>query len=89
MTEASVLEIGRQAITLTLMLCLPILTAGLIVGVAVSVFQAVTQVQEMTLSFVPKLIAVAIALAVFGSWMLSKMVAFTVQTFQHVPGITH
>lgn len=88
MNEADVLELGRNAITMTLMLSMPVLVAGLIVGVAVSVFQAVTQVQEMTLSYVPKMIAVAAVLGVFGSWMLSKVVAFTTDTFRHIPHIT-
>ena len=88
MTETDVLQLAREAMTVALMLSLPILMAGLLAGVMVSVFQAVTQVQEMTLSYVPKMLAVVLASAVFGSWMLAKIVAFTADTFAHIPNIT-
>ncbi|MCL6533529.1 MAG: flagellar biosynthesis protein FliQ [Armatimonadetes bacterium] len=64
---------------------MPILVAALIVGLLVSVFQAVTQIQEMTLQFIPKMIAVGIVLIIAGGWMLSQMVEFTVRVFSHLP----
>ena len=85
MTEGAALDIGRNALIVAMMLSMPILAAGLVVGLTISVLQAVTQVQEMTLSYVPKIIAVMIVLAVFGGWMLNKIVTFTVQTFSNIP----
>ncbi|GMV38119.1 MAG: flagellar biosynthetic protein FliQ [Fimbriimonadales bacterium] len=85
MTEGAALDIGRNALMVAMMLSMPILAAGLVVGLTISVLQAVTQVQEMTLSYVPKIIAVMIVLAVFGGWMLNKIVTFTVHTFSNIP----
>ena len=85
MTEGAVLELGRNALLVAMMLSMPILGTGLVVGLSISVLQAVTQVQEMTLSYVPKIIAVAVVLAVFGGWMLNKIVSFTVQTLSRIP----
>lgn len=67
---------------------MPVLLFGLIAGVLTSVFQAVTQIQEMTLSFVPKILAVILALMLFGSWMIDQMVTFTQDSFTHIPPIT-
>jgi flagellar biosynthetic protein FliQ len=88
MTEAAVLQLGRDALLVSLLLSMPLLLSGLLAGLIVSVFQAVTQVQEMTLSYVPKMLAVAVAAGVFGAWMLNKIVAFAAQTFAQIPGIT-
>ncbi|MEP0765514.1 MAG: flagellar biosynthesis protein FliQ [Fimbriimonadia bacterium] len=85
MTEGAALDIGRNALLVAMMLSMPILAAGLVVGLTISVLQAITQVQEMTLSYVPKIIAVVIVLAIFGGWMLNKIVTFTVQTFSNIP----
>lgn len=85
MTEAQVLEVGRQALWVLMQIALPVLIFGMVVGVLVSLFQAVTQIQEVTLTFVPKIVAVAIALVIFGPWMLATMVAFMVQLFSFVP----
>ncbi len=84
MGESDVLNIGRHCLIVTLQLALPILLFGLVAGVLVSIFQAVTSIQEFTLTFVPKLLAVILALALFGPWMLSTMVNFTVNTFNHM-----
>jgi flagellar biosynthetic protein FliQ len=70
---------------ITLQLSLPILLFGLVAGVLVSIFQAVTQIQEFTLTFIPKLLAVLLALAIFGPWMLATMVNFFVTMFNHMP----
>ena len=84
MTERDVLEIGRSGLIVALELSLPILLCGLITGVLVSIFQAVTQIQEFTLTFVPKLLAVITALAVFGPWMLHTMIHFITYTYTHM-----
>jgi flagellar biosynthetic protein FliQ len=88
MTEREVLDISRQCIVVTLQLALPVLLFGLVAGVLVSIFQAVTQIQEFTLTFVPKLLAVIGALVIFGPWMLSTMVSFIVSMFNHMPPVT-
>ncbi|GBC95662.1 hypothetical protein HRbin16_01454 [bacterium HR16] len=85
MTEAQVLEVGRQALWVLVQIALPVLIFGMVAGVLVSLFQAVTQIQEVTLTFVPKIAAVVIALVIFGPWMLATMVAFMVQLFSFVP----
>lgn len=85
MTEAQVLEVGRQALWVLIQIALPVLIFGMVVGVLVSLFQAVTQIQEVTLTFVPKIVAVAVALVIFGPWMLATMVAFMVKLFSFVP----
>jgi flagellar biosynthesis protein FliQ len=85
MSQAEVLGIGRYCLMITLQLALPILLFGLVAGVLVSIFQAVTQIQEFTLTFIPKLLAVLLALAIFGPWMLATMVNFIVTMFNHMP----
>jgi len=76
-TEAFVLGLVRDALTLTLMLAAPVMGVGLIIGLAVSIFQALTQIHEMTLTFVPKLIGVALVLLLLGSWMLQNLLQFS------------
>ena len=78
MTPDHVLSLGREAALLMLLIAGPILAVGLVVGLAVSVFQAVTQIQEMTLTFIPKLIAILGVLGLFGHFMLMRLVGFTV-----------
>jgi len=85
MTEGQVLEVGRQALWVLVQIALPVLIFGMVAGVLVSLFQAVTQIQEVTLTFVPKMVAVAVALVIFGPWMLATMVAFMVRLFSFVP----
>jgi flagellar biosynthetic protein FliQ len=84
MEQSFVLDIGRQGIEVAMMVSLPILAVSLFLGVLVSIFQAVTQVQEMTLTFVPKLIGVAVILAFMGNWMLTTLVTFTHTCFERV-----
>ena len=69
-------------------LSIPLLVAGLGVGLVISVLQAVTQVQEMTLTFVPKVVVAAIVLATMGPWMLNTLIAFTEQVWAHIPDMT-
>ncbi len=84
-SQAEVLELGRQAMLVGLQVAMPILLAALIVGLIVSVFQAVTQIQEMTLQFVPKIIAVGLVALAAGGWMLTQMVEFTSRVFANLP----
>ena len=83
MTENDVLQIGRTALTIALELALPILLFSLVTGVLVSIFQAVTQIQEFTLTFVPKLLAIVTALALFGPWMMITLIHFIAYCFNH------
>jgi flagellar biosynthetic protein FliQ len=89
MNEAIVLELARRALVVSLELALPILIISLVIGVAVGLFQAVTQVQEMTLTFVPKIFGVIIAILVLGPWMLSQLVGFASSMFSGAPGLIH
>jgi flagellar biosynthetic protein FliQ len=82
MEQGAVMEVARQGVEVALMVSLPILAVTLFLGVLVSVFQAVTQVQEMTLTFVPKMLGVAVMLALMGSWMLTTLVQFTHTCFE-------
>lgn len=85
MTQQDILHLGAQAMILSLKLSAPILLVSLAIGVLISLVQAVTQVQEMTLSFVPKLAGIALVFVVAGGWMLQQMIAFTTQLFQSIP----
>lgn len=85
MTPQMVLTFGREALTLLLMISLPVLLTVLAVGLVVSIFQAVTQINENTLSFVPKLIAAVLVFAVAGPWMLSTVVDFIRRTIENIP----
>lgn len=84
MEQSYVLDIGRQGVEVAIMVSLPILAVTLFLGLLVSVFQAVTQVQEMTLTFVPKLLGVAVVMAFMGNWMLTTLVTFMHTCFQRV-----
>lgn len=87
MTPEYVVSLGNEAVKLTLMLSLPLLGVGLVVGLLVAVIQATTQIQEMTLSFVPKIVAVLLALLAVSPWMLNMMVSFTGNLIQNIPDI--
>jgi len=75
-TEGVVVAIGREALLLVLLVAGPVLGLGLVVGLAVSIFQAVTQIQEQTLIFVPKIAAALVAIAIWGSWMLQTLIEY-------------
>lgn len=85
MTPDFVLNLAKEAIEVTLLLSLPILGIGMVVGLAVSIFQAVTQIQEMTLTFVPKILAVMLALIIFFPWMMDTIVTFTHGLIVNIP----
>ncbi|MCD6319836.1 MAG: flagellar biosynthesis protein FliQ [Candidatus Desulfofervidaceae bacterium] len=85
MTPEFVLGIAQQTLKITLLVSAPMLIAGLVAGVLVSIFQAVTQIQEMTLTFVPKILAVITAVLFFAPWMLRLMMDFTTKIFTQIP----
>ena len=85
MTPESVLTMGRQAVEVTLMVAAPMLLLALIIGLIVSIFQAATQINEQTLSFIPKLVGVLVALVIAGPWMLSIMLDYMRQMFTNIP----
>ena len=77
MTPEFVVSLGRQAVELVLMLAAPMLICALVVGLVVSVFQAATQINEQTMTFVPKIVAVLVSLIIFAPWMIQKLLSFT------------
>ncbi|NOY66339.1 MAG: flagellar biosynthesis protein FliQ [Gammaproteobacteria bacterium] len=85
MTPDTVLEIGQEALKVTSLLAAPILLSVLVVGLVVGMFQTVTSIQEMTLSFIPKLIVLVLVLAIGGDWMLTLMMDFMRQMFEEIP----
>lgn len=87
MTPESVMTIGRQAIEVTLMVAAPMLLTALAVGLIVSIFQAATQINEMTLSFIPKLLGIFLAMIVAGPWMLTVLSNYMRQMFTGIPGM--
>ena len=85
MTPEVVMELGQQTLLMVALLAGPLLIAALAVGLLIGIFQAATQIQEMTLSFIPKLAALAIALVIGGPWMLRSIVEFTIELFRQIP----
>ena len=85
MTDSLVMTVGRDAMLTGLMLGGPVLAVSLGVGLVVSLFQAVTQINEQTLSFVPKLLAVGVAFLALGPWMMQEIVLFTTRLFEMLP----
>ena len=83
--SALVVDLGRQALWMTMLISAPILGIGLIVGLTVGVFQAATSINEQTLSFIPKLVALGVTLALTGGWMINTMVDFTRVLFGRIP----
>ena len=86
MTSLSVLTIGQQALEMMLLISAPMLLTALAVGLLVSVLQAATQINEMTLSFIPKLVAMFLALVITGPWMLATFVDYTQRLISSIPG---
>ena len=85
MNPAIVIDIGVRALVVAAKLGAPMLITALVVGFAISVFQSITQIQEVTLSFVPKAVAVSIALVISGQWMIAEMITFTQSLFTLIP----
>ena len=87
MTPETVMTIGTRALEITLLLAAPLLLVALATGLLVGVFQAATQINEMTLSFIPKLLAIATAIAVAGPWMIRLIVDYTRDLIQSIPSL--
>jgi flagellar biosynthetic protein FliQ len=85
MTPEFAISLGRQAIETVLMLAAPLLLSGLIVGLLVSIFQAATQINEQTMTFIPKIVVVFITLLICAPWMIRVLLAFTRNIFSHIP----
>jgi flagellar biosynthetic protein FliQ len=85
MTPQTVLTLAQQALWITALVSAPLLLTALVVGLAVSIFQAATQINEMTLSFIPKLLAMFAALVLAGPWMLAMLVDYVQRLFQSIP----
>ena len=85
MNQDVVINISMQAMQLAFMIALPLLLVALVVGLAVSVFQAVTQIQEQTLSFIPKIVAMGVTIVVAGPWMLNQVVTYTERLYGSIP----
>lgn len=85
MTPETVLNIARQTIEVTALLAGPLLIASLIVGLIIAMFQAATQINEMTLTFIPKLITIGMVLMIAGPWLLQILMGFTVRLIQSIP----
>ncbi len=89
MTPNTVMNLGTTALEVTLMLSLPLLLAALVTGVIVGAFQAATQINEMTLSFIPKLLVLALVVALTGPWMLHTMVEYTRELILSIPQLVN
>lgn len=87
MTPELVLEIGKQAMTVTALLAMPLLLASLVVGLLIGMFQAATQINEMTLTFVPKLVVIGLVMLVAGPALLNTLLGFTIGLFERIPDV--
>ena len=87
MTPDTVITVGQRALEITLMLAAPMLLVALLVGLLVGIFQAATQINEMTLSFIPKLVGMGTALVIAGPWMLKELVGYTRTLIESIPSL--
>lgn len=87
MDQSQIMEIGARTMWLTLQISMPVLGVSLVVGLLVSIFQAVTQLQEPTLTFIPKILATVVVIVVAGPWMLNTMLGFTIELWSGIPAI--
>ena len=87
MTPGVVIDIGRNAVELTLMISAPLFIAALATGLIISIFQAATQINEATLSFVPKLVAIFVTLILAGPWMITMMTDYMRRLYEAIPGL--
>ena len=85
MSQDEVINLAMDAMGLAMKVGLPLLLAGLVVGLLVSIFQAVTQIQEQTLTFIPKIVGMGLVLVIAGPWMLSEVVTYTAQLYGSIP----
>jgi flagellar biosynthetic protein FliQ len=86
-SKDAVIHLSIQALTLALKVSLPVLAAGLIVGLVISIFQAVTQIQEVTLTFIPKILVAGAVIALAGPWMLDQMVSYAEELYRSIPSM--
>jgi flagellar biosynthesis protein FliQ len=87
MTQDTVISLATQAMTLTLKIAGPVLLLGLIIGLLVSIFQAVTSIQEQSLSFIPKIVGVAVLIVLLGPWMLDQLVSYAQNLYLSIPSL--
>jgi flagellar biosynthesis protein FliQ len=87
MTPEAIMTIGQRALEITMLLAAPLLIAALVIGLLVGVFQAATQINEMTLSFIPKLLGMAATLVIAGPWMLKVIIGYTRELFEAIPSL--
>lgn len=87
MTDQNIMALATQMMIIAAKLCAPLLITALVVGFTISLLQGLTQIQDMTLSFVPKIVAVGIALVVCGNWMINELVTFTTEAFRMIPSL--
>ena len=87
MDTAMVVDLGRQALWMTMLISAPLLGVALLVGLIIGVFQAATSINEQTLSFIPKLVALGLTLAILGGWMINTLVDYTKALYGRIPGL--
>jgi flagellar biosynthetic protein FliQ len=87
MSEAYIVTIGKEAITTAVTVAAPILIVSLLIGLLISIFQAVTQIQEQTLTFVPKMLAIIVVMIVLGPWMLQTLIGFTESMLNNIANV--
>jgi len=89
MTQETIIHLGQEAMTVVLLVSAPMLGLGMLVGIIISILQATTQIQEQTLTFVPKIVAVLVAILIFGPWMLTLITQFTQNLFSQLPNFIY
>ena len=87
MDSATVVDLARQALWMTMLISAPLLGVGLLVGLLVGIFQAATSINEQTLSFIPKILAVGLTMSIAGGWMINTMVDYTKSVFTRIPSL--
>jgi flagellar biosynthetic protein FliQ len=87
MDSATVVDLARQALWMTMLISGPLLAVGLLVGLVVGIFQAATSINEQTLSFIPKILAIGLTMALAGGWMINTMVDYTKSIFTRIPSL--
>ena len=85
MNQDVVINVGMQAMQLAFKIAMPLLLVGLVIGLLISVFQAVTQIQEQTLTFIPKIVGMGVVLVIAGPWMLSEIITYTQELYSSIP----
>lgn len=89
MTDQTVIDLGTKAAWVAMQVSAPVLLSTLFIGILISIFQAATQINEQTLTFVPKILMITVAMVVCGPWILQLMIGFTTDLFNGIPGVTH